>query len=156
MPSVNVTLPLAIVPGIVIASSGIGSSSLAIQSALPSTFVRSPVSVSGIRNRVYTGSALQQTLTVTVGGKTLVNGTDYTVAYKDNKNVGTATVTISGKNEYRGTFSRTFKINPKGTSISKLIKGKKKTYYVQIRTYKTVSGKKYCSKWSKTKSVKTK
>ncbi len=165
------------------------------------------VKVSGIGNRVYTGSALQQTLTVTVGGKTLVNGTDYTVAYKNNKNVGTATVTISGKNEYRGTFSRTFKINPKGTTISKLVKGKKmmtvkwkkqavqttgyqiryslkknfksgvktvtvkgpkttskvikklkakKTYYVQVRTYKTVSGKKYYSAWSKTKYVKTK
>ncbi len=180
-----------------------------LQKALEESKVDSldEVKVSGIRNRVYTGSALQQTLTVTVGGKTLVNGTDYTVAYKDNKNVGTATVTISGKNEYRGTFSRTFKINPKGTSISKLIKGKKKmtvkwkkqaaqttgyqiryslkknfksgvkavtvkgpkttskvikklkakkTYYVQVRTYKTVSGKKYYSAWSKTKYVKTK
>ena len=37
--------------------------------------------------------------------------------------------------------------------VSKL-KGKKK-YYVRIRTYKTVSGRKYYSKWSKTKTVKT-
>ena len=37
--------------------------------------------------------------------------------------------------------------------VSKL--GKKKTYYVQIRTYKTVSGKTYYSAWSKSKKVKT-
>lgn len=39
-------------------------------------------------------------------------------------------------------------------SISKLKKGKK--YYVQVRTYKTVDGKKYYSSWSAKKSVKTK
>ncbi|MGN0396376.1 MAG: InlB B-repeat-containing protein [Coprococcus sp.] len=32
----------------------------------------------------------------------------------------------------------------------------KKTYYVQVRTYKSVSGKIYYSSWSKTKTVKTK
>ncbi len=30
----------------------------------------------------------------------------------------------------------------------------KKKYYVRIRTYKVVSGKKYYSKWSSKKSVK--
>lgn len=39
-------------------------------------------------------------------------------------------------------------------TISKL-KAKKK-YYVRIRTYKTVNGKKYCSVWSAKKSIKTK
>ena len=38
--------------------------------------------------------------------------------------------------------------------ISKL--GTKKKYYVQLRTYKTVGGKKYCSAWSKTKTIRTK
>ena len=32
----------------------------------------------------------------------------------------------------------------------------KRTYYVRIRTYKTVGGHKYCSSWSKVKKVKTK
>ena len=32
----------------------------------------------------------------------------------------------------------------------------KKYYYVQVRTYKTVKGKKYCSSWSKPKKIKTK
>ena len=30
-----------------------------------------------------------------------------------------------------------------------------KTYYVRICTYKLLNGKKYCSTWSKMKSVKT-
>lgn len=37
----------------------------------------------------------------------------------------------------------------------KRLKAKKK-YYVRIRTYKTYNGKKYHSKWSKSKSIKTK
>jgi len=44
------------------------------------------------------------------------------------------------------------------TATSKTIKklSAKKNYYVQIRTYKTVKGVKYCSDWSKAKKVKTK
>lgn len=39
----------------------------------------------------------------------------------------------------------------------KIIKLKaKKLYYVQVRTYKTVNGKKYYSSWSSRKSVKSK
>ena len=38
------------------------------------------------------------------------------------------------------------------TTVKKLKKGKK--YYFRIRTYKVVNGKKYCSSWSKSKSVK--
>ena len=50
-------------------------------------------------------------------------------------------------------------ITVKGYStVSKKITGlkAKKTYYARIRTYKTVNGEKYYSKWSKMKSVKTK
>lgn len=47
----------------------------------------------------------------------------------------------------------------KGTKKTSLTISKlkaKKTYYVRIRTYKTVKGTKYYSEWSKTKKVKTK
>ena len=40
----------------------------------------------------------------------LVEGRDYTVEYKDNINVGTATITITGKGSYEGTLTATFKI----------------------------------------------
>ena len=48
-------------------------------------------------------------------------------------------------------------VNVKKTAASRKIKGNAKTtYYVQVRTYKTVKGVKYYSAWTKTKSVKTK
>ena len=42
------------------------------------------------------------------------------------------------------------------TVSPKTIKAAKKKYYVRIRTYKIVNGKKVYSAWSKVKSVKTK
>ena len=77
-------------------------------------------SVTGITAKVYSGKAITQSITVKLSGKTLKNGTDYTATYKNNKNVGKATVTITGKNAYSGTITKTFVINPKGTSVSKL------------------------------------
>lgn len=146
---------------------------------------------------------------VTING--LKKNTDFTVSYKNNKNVGIATVTITGKGNYNGKKTLTFSIVPKGTTVSKLTKARKgfkvtwkkqttqttgyeiqystnksfkkgnktrtiskakttsvsiskqsskKTYYVRIRTYKTVKvngkTKKLYSSWSKAKNVKTK
>ncbi len=71
----------------------------------------SAATVSGITNKTYTGSAIKPAPTVTLSGKTLKSGTDYTVTYKNNISVGTASVTITGKGDYTGTISRTFKIN---------------------------------------------
>ena len=61
----------------------------------------------------YTGSALEPA--VYVSG--LVSGTDYTVSYSDNVNAGTATVTITGKGNYTGTVTKTFRIVPAGLGI---------------------------------------
>ena len=46
------------------------------------------------------------------------------------------------------------KKSSKKATVKKLSKGKK--YYVRIRTYKTVNGKKIYSDWSAVKSVKVK
>jgi len=81
--------------------------------------------VTGIKNKTYTGKVLKQSVVVKDGNTTLKSGTDYTVSYKNNKKVGTATVVITGKGNYTGTVTKTFKINPKGTSLKKLTKGKK-------------------------------
>ncbi len=51
--------------------------------------------------------------------------------------------------------TNTAKASSSSASISKSISSKK-TYYVRIRTYKTVNGTKYYSSWSKIKSIKTK
>jgi hypothetical protein len=64
---------------------------------------------------VYTGSAQTPAVTVKQAGTTteLTLGTDYTVAYTNNVNVGTATVTVTGKGNYAGTKTVTFQITPK-------------------------------------------
>ena len=54
--------------------------------------------VSGIVDGKYTGNGVTQSkLTVKAGGKTLTKDKDYRVTYKNNKNVGKATITITGK-----------------------------------------------------------
>ena len=81
--------------------------------------------ITGIAAKTYTGKALTQAPTIKVGTKTLKSGTDYKLTYKNNKNVGKATVTITGIGAYKGTISKTFQIIPKGTSLSKVTKAKK-------------------------------
>ncbi|MBR1749806.1 MAG: hypothetical protein IJ740_02835 [Ruminococcus sp.] len=164
--------------------------------------------VTGLTAKTYTGKAIKPAPTVKLGKKTLKKGTDYTVSYKNNKKIGKATVTIKGKGDYKGTITKTFKINPKKTSVKKAtspktkqlkvtykkvagvtgyqvsystsknftkkttktvtVKGAAKTsktvkslkkgkkYYVKVRSYKTVSGTKYYSGYTKVKSVKVK
>lgn len=71
----------------------------------------SKVKVSGISAKIYNGkSQTQSTLVVTANGKKLKKDTDYSVAYSNNKNIGTATITITGKNGYTGTVRKTFAI----------------------------------------------
>ncbi len=80
------------------------------------TFTISAVSISSATvslpktSYTYTGSAIKPTPTVKVGSTTLTPGTDYTVSYKDNTNAGTATVTITGKGNYKDSALKTFTI----------------------------------------------
>ncbi len=62
---------------------------------------------------VYTGGEQKPAVTVKKGDVTLNEGTDYTVMYIDNINVGMATVTVRGKGNYEGTVNKTFFITPK-------------------------------------------
>lgn len=157
----------------------------------------------------YSGGKKKPVATVKVGSKKLKKDRDYTLSYKNNVNVGTASVVITGKGNYTGKITKKFTINPKGTSLSGKIKAQrkgflvkwkkqtknttgyqvqystsrkftkkttaiktvkkktvtklnvkklkaKKKYYVRVRTYHTVKGKKYYSGWSKYKNVSTK
>lgn len=156
---------------------------------------------------VYNGKAKKPSVTVKDVNGSTISKDYYTVSYSNNKNVGKATVKITFKTKFNGSVSKTFKIVPKSTSLSKLTAKKKgftvkwnkqktqttgyqiqystdknfkknnktvtvsknsttsktisklkakKKYYVRIRTYKTVSGTKYYSSWSKAKSITTK
>lgn len=153
----------------------------------------------------YDGKDKKPTIKVYDSAGNLISSSYYTVSYKNNKNVGIATATVTFKGNYSGTKTLNFTINPKKTSVSKLTAAKKslkisvkkqsgitgyevqystskkfsgaktktiksykttsvtlkslkakKTYYVRVRTYKTVKGKKYYSGWSSAKSKKTK
>ena len=63
-------------------------------------------------NDVFDADGTEQKPVVTVkdGNATLVAGTDYTVSYQNNVNVGTATVTVTGKGNYEGTKTAQFTI----------------------------------------------
>ncbi len=156
----------------------------------------------------YDGKAKKPKVTVKdLNGKT-ISASNYTVTYATGrKKIGKYRVTVKFKgNYYKGTMNEYFRINPKGTSITKLVstkknqfkvswkkrakncsgyqiiystnpkfgifyspyptvKGYKNTskeiknipengkFYVKVRTYKVVKGKRYFSKWSKPKSV---
>lgn len=67
-------------------------------------------SVKGISNKNYNGKSQKQSIKVKLGKKTLKQGTDYSVSYKNNKNIGKATVTIKGKGKYEGSIKKTFQI----------------------------------------------
>lgn len=70
----------------------------------------SATAVSGTGNKVYTGSVIKPVPAVKVGGRTLKNGTDFTVSYKNNTEPGTATLKVTGKGNYSGSVSKTFRI----------------------------------------------
>ena len=65
----------------------------------------------------YNGSAKKPTVTVKNGSTALTSGMDYTVSYKNNTDAGTATATVTGKGNYKGTASKTFTINKAAASL---------------------------------------
>ena len=77
----------------------------------------------------FTGSNITPSVTVKVAGRTLTSGTDYTVSYSNNKNVGTASVYVYGKGNYSGSLSAKFDIVPAKQQIQKL-ETKYKGFYI--------------------------
>lgn len=64
---------------------------------------------------VYTGREWQPEVSVAVEG-VILSASDYTVAYSNNLNAGTATATITGQNSYYGTITKEFEILQKDLS----------------------------------------
>lgn len=78
----------------------------------------STLTFSKITNKAYTGKAIKPAVTIKDGDKKLTSGTDYTVSYKNNTKIGTATITVTGKGNYTGKKTLTFQIAPKKTTLS--------------------------------------
>ena len=83
-----------------------------------------------IKNTTWTGKVRKPSVVVTLDGVKLKKDINYKVSYKSNKNVGKATVIVTGINGYTGTASKSFKINPKGTSL-KSVKATKKALTIK-------------------------
>ena len=79
-----------------------------------------------VTEQVVTGKALKPDVTVVLNKKTLRAGKDYKVTYRDNKAVGTATVTVTGVGGYAGTATGSFAIKPKPVKGLKLEAGAKR------------------------------
>lgn len=77
----------------------------------------------------FDGKVKTPSVTVKLGSTALRKGIDYVVSYSNNKNVGKATVVITGKGLYAGTITRTFVINPAKQEIQKLT-AKSKGFYI--------------------------
>ena len=111
----------------------------------------------------YDGKAKKPGVTVKLNGKTLKNGTDYTVSYSNNTKVGTATVKITGKGNYTGSVSKTYSIknNFKKATVSsistKAFTGKNITQSITVKyNGKTLkNGTDYTVSYSNNKSIGT-
>lgn len=68
------------------------------------------VSVGG--SFTYDGAAVTPPVSVMFNGKALLPDTDYSVSYSSNNAPGTATVSVTGKGNYKGSCSTTFVIAP--------------------------------------------
>lgn len=142
----------------------------------PKSISSASVSLS-IATYSFDGKFKTPSVTVKLGSTALRKGIDYVVSYRNNKNVGKATVVITGKGLYidyaakghatgyeiqyatNSSFSGAKKtvITSNKTdkvTVSKLSGNKK--YYVRVRTYTTVNGIKYYGAWSAVKTVTTK
>lgn len=78
----------------------------------------------GVAQATCTGKAIKPAVTFGLGD--LTEGVDYTIAYANNVNVGQATVRLTGKGNFKGTETLTFKIVPGKVAISKPKAAKKK------------------------------
>ncbi|MCH5324022.1 MAG: hypothetical protein J1E39_02305 [Eubacterium sp.] len=91
-----------------------------------------------VSDQYYTGAAVKPTVKVTYGSATYTLNKDYTVTYKNNTNLGTATVTVNGKGGLSGSKSVTFKIkelpvaNAKITVSNVTYSGKAQTPTVKV------------------------
>ena len=81
-----------------------------------------------VSDKSYTGKAILPTLNITDLGKKLTLNKDYTVTGKDNKNVGTASITVTGSGNYSGSHTIKFKIKKLSIKSAKISGIKNKVY----------------------------
>ena len=88
----------------------------------------SDTTIGSIPNQTYTGNSISALPVITYNGATLTKGTDYTLTYSNNVNVGTGTVTIKGQGNFKGTTSKTFSISARAMSDTSVANVSSQTY----------------------------
>ncbi len=103
-----------------------------------------------VSNYTYTGKARKPAVAIYDGSYKLKSGTDYTLSYKNNKEIGEATITVTGKGKYTGTKKISFNIVPKKPTIKVSEKSGKITVSwskitgaEKYQIYYSVNGSKY-------------
>ena len=82
----------------------------------PKSISDDDVAVASVADTTYTREAIEPTPVVTWNGKELIAGEDFNYVYKNNKDAGTATVTIEGTGNFTGSKSLDFEIRRKDIS----------------------------------------
>lgn len=70
----------------------------------------SKMDFSSVGEQLYTGKAIKPAVMIMDGGYQLKKGKDYTITYKNNIKIGTATITVKGLGKYTGSVKKTFSI----------------------------------------------
>ena len=88
--------------------------------------------IQAIADQTWTGSAIEPTIEVKDGETTLTLNTDYTIAYENNVETGTATVTVTGTGNYSGTATANFTIVADKSALNDAIT-EAEAYYNSIK-----------------------
>lgn len=114
----------------------------------------SGITVKAISVQTYTGKKLRPSVTVKDGNKVMVEGTDYTLTYKNNKYPGRASVTIQGIGKYQGKKTVTFFIRPAKVKVTSIKNTAGGVVTLNYKKYKKISGYQIYYSTSKNKGYK--
>lgn len=84
----------------------------------------------------YNGKKKKPKATIVLNAATLQSGQDYTIKYKNNTDVGTASAVITGKGNYSGTLTLSFQINPGSARLTARLSATSYTYNGKAKTPK--------------------
>ena len=102
----------------------------------------------------YNGKAKRPSVTVTDANGNTLSRSSYSVSYdRDSKSAGRHTVKITLKGNYSGTMKRSYTINPRATSVSKLSK-KSKGFTVKVKKLSAATATGYQVQYSLNSSFK--
>ena len=114
----------------------------------------SDVTVSGYKKSyIYSGKNIMPEPVITYNGVPLTKNIDYSISYSSNLNVGIAIIYIKGIGNFGDSTFVTFKIVPKGTTLTKLSRSKKAFTVKWKKNTKQISG--YQIQYSTSKTMKS-